>query len=82
MHPLLIETILTLYAIIHFFGLVVLQEPPEYKLMGYTPMAFPELDSYRPPGLARKLKQGALVSNIHTYTRTPTIQSTCTFNNS
>ena len=40
-----------------------MQEPPEYKLMGYTPMPFPDLNSYRPPGLARKLKQGAMVSN-------------------
>ena len=50
------------------FLLLIVQEPPEYKLMGYTPLPFPELDSYRPPGLARKLKEGALVSrNTHMY---------------
>ena len=42
-----------------------MQEPPEYKLMGYTPMPFPDLNSYRPPGLVRKLKQGAMVSDSH-----------------
>ena len=40
----------------------IMQEPLEYQRNGYSPMPLPVFNSYRPPGLARKLKEGALVS--------------------
>ena len=47
--------------------------------MGYKPLPFPEMDSYIPPGLPRKLRTGALVREMLVYKTTVHVHTiTCT----